>query len=100
MKKIPVSALIVLLFTGCATTESTKIVTDRDVAYVPYPSCPAPNKIEPTPLPIAQLDKNSNAKEIATAYVNSIAVLKSDLSAALSELKRFEEYSLESKEQK
>lgn len=100
MKIISASAVIFSIFiSGCASIKEPvpNIVIDRDVAYVPYPSCPAPNKIEPSTLPIASLNKNSNAKEIATAYVNSIAILKADLEAALSELKRFEEYSLEGK---
>ena len=100
MKIISASAVIFSIFiSGCASIKEPvpNIVIDRDVAYVPYPSCPAPNKIEPSTLPIASLNKNSNAKEIATAYVNSIAILKADLEAALSELKLFEEYSLEGK---
>ena len=90
---IPFAILVSIFVSGCtATKNTTPIIVDRDVAYVPYYICPAPNKIEPSTLPIASLNKNSSAKEIATAYVNSIAVLKADLGAALSELKRLEEH--------
>ena len=71
MKIISASAVIFSIFiSGCASIKEPvpNIVIDRDVAYVPYPSCPAPNKIEPSTLPIASLNKNSNAKEIATAH--------------------------------
>lgn len=75
---------------GCGATAPVKpevlLITDRDVAYVPYPSCPAPNKITPSALPIALINDQTPDKEVVDSYIKTIAVLKADLQAALDEL--------------
>lgn len=77
---------------GCNATVPPKVITlvERDVAYVPYPSCPAPNKFVPSMLPLDYVNKTTDDNALASAYVETVARLKADVKALLIEIARYQ----------
>lgn len=81
---------------GCASTPPDIItVVEPIVSYIPYPACPKPNEVVLQDLPLGKINEHSSDEEVATAYVESVAILKSDIAALQQALAVYEKAHIE-----